>query len=103
MFIVVLIIGTLNRKLWSWWASFFYFALLVASTIIALLLSDFSEIVTLLNFPSTETKALINIPLKGYHLSVIFGLSIILTLGLIIYSRKNFIVLTENRITKKLT
>lgn len=100
LFLVALIIGTFNKKLWSWWASFFYFALLMASSIITLLLSDFSEIVTLLNFPLTESKALINIPLKGYHLSVIFGIPIIITLGVIIFSRKYFIVLTKNRITK---
>lgn len=103
LFFIVLIIGTLNRKLWSWWASFFYFTLLVASSIMTLLLSDFSKIVTLLNFPPTETKALINIPLKGFHLSVIFGIPIIITLVVIIFSRKHFIVLTKNRITKTST
>ena len=99
LFFIVLIIGTLNRKLWSWWISFCYFCFFISSSIITLLLSDFSEIVTLLNFPPTETKALINIPLKGFHLSVIFGIPLIITLGVIIFSRKYFIVFKESRIT----
>ena len=103
LFLTALIIGTFNKKLWSWWASFLYFIFFIASSILTLLSSDFSEIVTLLEFPSTETKALINIPLKGFHLSVIFVIPIIITLGIIIFSRKYFITLTKNRITKKIT
>lgn len=99
LFFVVLIIGTLNRKLWSWWASFFYFCFFIVSSIVTLLFSNFSEIVTLLNFPATETKMLINIPLNGFHLTVIFGIPLILTLGVIIFSKKYFIVLKKSRIT----
>jgi hypothetical protein len=35
--------------------------------------------------------------LKGFHLSVIIGIPIIITLGVIIFSRKHFIVLTKIR------
>ena len=90
LFFVVLIIGTLNRKLWSWWASFFYFCFFVTSSLVTLLVSDFSEIVTLLNFPAIETKMLINVPLNGFHLTVIFGIPLVLTLGVIIFSKKYF-------------
>jgi len=103
LFLAALIIGTFNQKLWSWWASFFYFVFLMTSSILTLLFTDFSEIVALLKFPSTETEALINLPLKGFYLAMIFGIPIIITLGIIIFSRKYFIPLTKNRITKKLT
>jgi len=98
LFFVVLIIGILNNKSWSWWASFFYFIFFTASSIITLSLSDFSDIVTLLHFPATEAKMLVNIPLKGYHLSMIFGTPLVATLGVIIFSKKHFM---ENRITKQ--
>ena len=94
LFFILLIIGTINRKLWSWLASAIYFCIFVSSSIITLLLTAFSKIVTLLNFPETETKALMNIPLKGFHLSGIFGMPLILTLVVIIYSRRYFIAST---------
>lgn len=102
LILVLIIIGTLKKKLWSWWTSFIYFTVVTASSLITLLLSDFSELVTLLKLPPTETNALINIPLKGFHLTGIFGIPIIITLGVIIFSRKHFIVL-KNRITNKST
>jgi len=74
----------------------------VASSIITLLLSDFSEIVTLLNFPATETNALINVPLKGFHLSIIFGIPIAITLAVIIFSKKHFNITLEEHIIKKI-
>jgi len=95
LFLVVLIIGTLNKKLWAWWASLIYFCFFTISSIITLLLSDLSEIITLLNFPETETDALINIPLEGIHLSAIFGIPLIITVGVILFSRKYFIVLKK--------
>ena len=95
LFLVLIIIGTLKRKLWSWWASFIYFTIVTASSLVTLLLSDFLEIVNLLKLPPTETDLLINMPLKGAHLTVIFGIPLIITLGVIIFSRKHFIVLTE--------
>jgi len=88
---VFLIIGTLNRKMWSWWGALIYFSFFITSSITTLLFSDFSKIVTLLNFPVRETDALINIPLKGLHLSAIFGILLLLTFGLIIFS-KNIIL-----------
>ena len=42
------------------------------------------------DFPETEANALINIPLQGYHLSILCGVPLLLTVCAIIYSYKYF-------------
>jgi hypothetical protein len=88
---VMLIIGTINRKIWSWWVSMIYYFFFIPSLIITFLVTDFSESVMQLNLPELETNALINIPLKGYHLSGIFGIPLIITFIVIFFSKKYFI------------
>ncbi len=90
LFFVLLIIGTIHKNLRAWWASSIYFCFFISSSIITLFSTDFFKIVTFLNFPETETKALMNIPLKGYHLSGIFGVPLIITLIFILNSKKYF-------------
>ena len=90
LFFVALILGTLKIKLWIWWASVIYFGSLTISTILTLLSSDFSEMVALLNFPERETNALINIPLQGFHLAIIFGIPLFLSLSIILFSKKYY-------------
>lgn len=85
---VTLIIGTLRMKSWAWWLAFIYLCVFSVSSAITLILSDVEKIVTLLNLPETESKALINIPLEGFHLFLIAGVPLILSIAAIIYSRK---------------
>jgi hypothetical protein len=92
LYFIAVIIGTVNKKLWSWWASLLYFSIYTVSLLITLLVSDFADIVTVLNLPARELQALINIPLNGLHLALFFGLPILLTLGIIVSSRKFFSV-----------
>ena len=90
MLLVVMIHGTFSFKRWAWWFSCIYFFLFTVSTISTLLPSSFSGIITLLNFPVTETAALINVPLSGIHLSMIVGIPQIATLIAILRSKKFF-------------
>lgn len=92
LFIIILIFGTFKLKSWAWWCSVIYFSLFAVSLCTTLFLSTFSEIVNTLEFPSTETDALINIPLQGLHLCLIFGLPVIASVGMILYSKKYFIM-----------
>ena len=98
LFHVVLIWGTVQRRLWAWWTALAYFTLFALSAIITLLSTHFSEIVTLLRFPATEYEALSNIPLKGIHLALIFGLPLIITLCVIIFSKNQY---TKAHCTKR--
>ncbi len=93
LYLIALIVGTINYKLLSWWASVIYFSFFIISLIITLFSSNLTEIITILKFPPTEANALLNIPLESIHLSLIFGIPLILTIGLTIYSRKYFIKL----------
>jgi hypothetical protein len=93
---VALIIGTLRIKSWAWWVSFIYLCVFSLSLSMTLIPSNVEEIVTLLNLPATESKALINIPLEGLHLFLIAGVPLILSIAAIIYSRKFY---GESKIT----
>lgn len=90
LFFILLILGTLKLKQWAWWVAVIYFSGFVISALITLFLSNFSEIVYLLKFPATETNALINVPLEGFHLAALFGVPVIVSLGIIIFSKKYF-------------
>ena len=92
LYFVALIVGTINFKLWAWWASFLYFILFTISLFSTLLASNVTHIISLLKLPSTEANALINIPLQGVHLSIILGIPLLLTLAVILYSRKYFLI-----------
>ena len=92
LLLVVLIWGTLKRKMWTWWVSLFYFCFLTLSSLITLAFSNFSEIITILNFPELEAKALINIPINGFHLSLSFGIPLLITLVVIISSKRYFLI-----------
>jgi hypothetical protein len=94
-FILLLIIGTLKRKVWSWWASLFYFCSFTLSLIVTFLSTDFSEIIALLHFPPTETNMLIKIPLKGIHLGAFFGIPLLMTLAVIVSVKKYFMKKTK--------
>lgn len=90
LFFIVLILGTFKLKLWAWWCSVIYFSTFAVSLCTTLFLSTFSEIVRKLEFPPTETDALINIPLQGIHLCLIFGLPVIASAGAVLFSKKYF-------------
>lgn len=90
LFFIILIIGTAKQKLWAWWASMIYFIAVAVSTLITLSMSQFSEIIRLLKLPLKESDALMNFPLEGIHLSAICSLPFIVTLAVILFSKKYF-------------
>ena len=85
---MITIIGTISRKMWSWWTALIYFSFLMLSSIITFMISNFSTVVELLQLPKLETQALSNIPLSGFHLSCILGIPMIISLIVIISSKK---------------
>jgi hypothetical protein len=91
LFFALLILGTLKLRTWAWWASVIYFTGFAISTLITLFLSKLTAIVNLLKFPAKEANALINVPLQGFHLCIIFGIPVIVSAGVIIFSKKYFV------------
>jgi hypothetical protein len=88
--LALLLWGTARLKAWAWWGSVAYFSLLTSSLISTLLRSNLSDILSGMRFAPTEMAALQGVPLQGFHLAVFFGLPLVVTLGLILFSRRYF-------------
>ena len=88
--LALLLWGTARSKAWAWWGSVAFFSLLTSSLISTLLRSSLSDILSGMRFAPIEMEALQGIPLQGFHLAVFFGLPLVGTLGLILFSRRYF-------------
>jgi hypothetical protein len=85
-----LIWGTFRLRTWAWWGSVIYFGLLTSSSILTLCRSSLSDILSRMKFAPTETEALQGLPFQGWHLAAFIGIPLLLTLGLIIFSKRYF-------------
>jgi hypothetical protein len=90
MGLILLIWGTLRQRVWAWWGSLAFFCALAVSTIWTLSGASLSDILALMNFPPTETKALQNLPFQGYHFAAFLGLPLLLSLAVVAFSRRDF-------------
>lgn len=90
MLLALLIWGTVKSKVWAWWGSVAYFGLLTSSLLLTFLRSSLSDILAGMKFAPTEIEALQGVPLQGFHLAVFFGMPLVVTLGLILFSRRCF-------------
>ncbi len=88
--LVCLTWGVVRLKRWAWWGSVAYFSLLSLSTILTFATSDFADILARLDLPPTEMTPLQGLPLHGYHFAAFFGLPLLVTLGLIVASKRYF-------------
>jgi hypothetical protein len=90
LILVGLIWGLLRLRGWAWWGALVYWGYLTFSTIAALSRMTFVEILSHMKFTSLEMDALDGIPVHGAHLAVLAGIPLLVTLGLIAYSRRYF-------------
>jgi hypothetical protein len=90
MCLVGLIWGTLRLRTWAWWGSFAYFGLLTSSSLLTLSMSSFSDILSRMRFPETEMGILQGLPLHGVHFAALTAIPLLITLGLIVYSKRCF-------------
>jgi hypothetical protein len=90
MCLACLIWGTLKLKAWAWWGTLVYFGLMTFSSILTLSMSSFSDILSKMRFPETEMEILQRLPFQGYHFAALIGIPLVITLGLIIYSKRYF-------------
>lgn len=88
--LVLLIWGTLRLRAWAWWGSLAYFGLMAFSSILTLARSSFSDILARMNFPPTEMEALQGLPFQGVHFAAFIGVPLIVTVGVIILSKRHF-------------
>jgi hypothetical protein len=90
LWLACLIWGLLRLKRWAWWGALVYFGLLACSTILTLSVSGLSDILSATRFPPFEMQILSNIPLTGIHFAPLVGIPLLITLGLIAFSRRYF-------------
>jgi hypothetical protein len=86
-----LVWGTLRLRMWAWWGSLVYFGLMTFSSILTLLKSSLSDILSRMIFPPTEMEALQGLPFQGFHFAAFIGIPLVVTLGLVIFSRRYFV------------
>lgn len=82
--------GGLARRRWAWWAAMIYFALLTSSALCTLATSSYLALLRILDFPAYEVDFLDGLPLQGTHLAALAGLPLVLTLLMIVGSRRHF-------------
>ncbi len=90
LWLVCLIWGLLRLKIWAWWGSVVYFALLACSMILTLSVSSLSDILSATRLAPFEMGILQDVPLAGVHLAPLVGIPLLLTLGLIVFARRYF-------------
>lgn len=88
--LVGLIWGLLRLRRWAWWGSLICWGLLSFSTIASLSRSSLADILSNMKFAPIEMEALGGMPLHGAHFAVLVGIPLLVTLGLIAYSRRYF-------------
>lgn len=82
--------GTLARRRLAWWGALAYFGLLATTSIWTLLRSSYQQLLDQAHFAPLEMEALHNVPAQGWHLAVLFGLPLLLTVGLILATRRQW-------------
>jgi len=90
LILVGLIWGLLRLRSWAWWGALVYWGYLTFSTIAALSRMTFAEILSRMKFSPLEMDILDGIPLHGADLAVLAGIPLLVTLGLLAYSRRYF-------------
>jgi hypothetical protein len=90
MILYGLVWGTLRLRPWAWWGGLAFFGLITSSSIVTLLRVSYLDILSKMKFAPLEMEALEGIPLQGFHLAVFFGIPFLLTLGVIIFSKRHF-------------
>ena len=90
LFLVGLTWGLLRLRRLAWWGALVYWGYLTFSTIAALSRMTFADILSHMKFSPLEVDILDGIPLHGAHLAVLAGIPLLVTLGLLAYSRRYF-------------
>jgi hypothetical protein len=90
MVLALLTWGLLRLRTWAWWGSLLCLGLLTVSSIWTLVRSSYMDILAAMALPPTEMEMLDGVPAQGFHFAVFVGLPLLLTLGVILVSKKDF-------------
>lgn len=91
LILVILIYGTVQLKKWAWWSSLVYVSLLTVSSVMSFSGHHFYDIIVMMNLPAYEMELIDKmVVLHDYPLVGLFAAPLLITLGLVIYSRRYF-------------
>ncbi len=90
LFLVCLVWGIVRLQRWAWWGSAIFFGLFTISVVLTFLRTSYSNMLSMLDFPSTEMEFLRAIPIEGYHLAGLAGVPLLITWLITLFSRKLF-------------
>jgi len=85
--LLVMLWGTLQRRLWAWWCALAYFSLMLLSYVTTFLSSSWRDILSALNLPAFELDILRNVPLQGYHFAILVTIPFLLAIVLVLYAK----------------
>lgn len=79
--------GTYRRSRLAWWGALAYFGAMGVLWVGTLVRTSWVELLAVLSFPPTEVDILDGIPLQGWHLALLVGLPLLLTLVAVLRAR----------------
>lgn len=88
--LAILIWGMLRLRTWAWWGSLLFLGLLTLSALLTFSMTSYPDVLSLMRFPPTEMEFLDGLPFQGFHFAVFFGIPPLITLGLIVFSKRYF-------------
>ncbi len=87
----ILIYGTVRLKTWAWWSSLAFISLLTISSVMSFARHSFYDIIIMMKLPAYEMELLDKLEfVHDYHLVGLVAIPLLITLGLVIYSKRYF-------------
>ncbi len=87
----ILIYGTVRLKTWAWWSSLAFVSLLTISSVMSFARHSFYDIIIMMKLPAYEMELLDKLEfLHDYHLVGLVAIPLLITLGLVIYSKRYY-------------
>ncbi|NOR84272.1 MAG: hypothetical protein GQ526_12350 [Ardenticatenales bacterium] len=87
----ILIYGTVRLKTWAWWSSLVFISLLIISSVMSFARHSFYDIIIMMELPAYEMELLDKLEfVHDYHLVGLVAIPLLITLGLVIYSKRYF-------------
>ncbi len=82
--------GVIRQQGWAWWGAVVFWGVLSASLVVTLLGSTWQQLLVVADFPAFEVDVLKGVPAHGAHLALFLGLPLVLTMALLLESRRCF-------------
>ncbi len=86
----LLLWGTWQQRMWAWWGSVLYYALLATTWVVTFVQTPYPDLLAWLQLAPTEMEALSGIPLQGYEVGAFVALPMLALLCVLVANRRHF-------------